>query len=88
MRRRPLRTDNPLWIFDRTPGRPVSSSSSFPEDVSRRPSASSADDRILDETIHTAASVHHLMHVFGISAKTVMTYVQAARPERRPTLPR
>jgi len=30
----------------------------------------------------------HLMRVFGISAKTAMTYIQAAHPERRPTLPR
>jgi len=28
------------------------------------------------------------MRVFGISAKTAMTYIQAAHPERRPTLPR
>jgi GNAT superfamily N-acetyltransferase len=28
------------------------------------------------------------MSVFGISAKTAMTYIQAAHPERRPTLPR
>ena len=44
-------------------------------------------DRILDEASHTADPVH-LMRVFGISAKTAMTYVQAAHPERRPTLPR
>ena len=44
-------------------------------------------DRILDEARHTADPVH-LMTVFGISAKTAMTYVQAAHPERRPTLPR
>jgi hypothetical protein len=44
-------------------------------------------DRILDEAIHTADPVH-LMRVFGISAKTSMTYIQAAHPERRPTLPR
>jgi hypothetical protein len=44
-------------------------------------------DRILDEAHHTADPVH-LMTVFGISAKTAMTYVQAAHPERRPTLPR
>lgn len=44
-------------------------------------------DRILDEASHTADPVQ-LMHVFGISAKTAMTYVQAAHPERRPTLQR
>jgi Phage integrase, N-terminal SAM-like domain len=44
-------------------------------------------DRILDEARHTADPVH-LMTVFAISAKTAMTYVQAAHPERRPTLPR
>ena len=44
-------------------------------------------DRILDEASHTADPVH-LMRVFGISAKPAMTYVQAAHPERRPTLPR
>lgn len=44
-------------------------------------------DRILDEARHTADPVH-LMTVFGISAKTAMTYIQAAHPERRPTLPR
>ena len=44
-------------------------------------------DRILDEAKHTADPVH-LMRVFGISAKTAMTYIQAAHPERRPTLPR
>ncbi len=44
-------------------------------------------DRILDEASHTADPVH-LMRVFGISAKTAMTYIQAAHPERRPTLPR
>ena len=44
-------------------------------------------DRILDEARHTANPVH-LMRVFGISAKTAMTYIQAAHPERRPTLPR
>jgi Phage integrase, N-terminal SAM-like domain len=44
-------------------------------------------DRILDEAGHTADPVH-LMRVFGISAKTAMTYIQAAHPERRPTLPR
>jgi hypothetical protein len=44
-------------------------------------------DRILDEASHTADPVH-LMRVFGISAKTAMIYVQAAHPERRPTLPR
>jgi hypothetical protein len=44
-------------------------------------------DRILDEASHTADPVH-LMHVFGISAKTAMTYVQAAHPERRSTGPR
>ena len=44
-------------------------------------------DRILDEASHTANPVH-LMRVFGISAKTAMTYIQAAHPERRPTLPR
>ena len=43
-------------------------------------------DRILDEARHTADPVH-LMTVFGISAKTAMTYVQAAHPERRATLP-
>jgi hypothetical protein len=35
-------------------------------------------DRILDEARHTADPVH-LMTVFGIGAKTAMTYVQAAR---------
>jgi hypothetical protein len=44
-------------------------------------------DRLLDEARHTADPVH-LMTVFGISAKTAMTYVQAAHPERRSTLPR
>jgi site-specific recombinase XerD len=44
-------------------------------------------DRILDEASHTADPVH-LMRVFDISAKTAMTYIQAAHPERRPTLPR
>ena len=44
-------------------------------------------DRILDEASQTADPVH-LMTVFGISAKTAMTYIQAAHPERRPTLPR
>ena len=44
-------------------------------------------DRILDEASHTADPVH-LMTVFGISAKTAMNYIQAAHPERRPTLPR
>jgi Phage integrase, N-terminal SAM-like domain len=44
-------------------------------------------DRILDEARHTADPVH-LMTVFGISAKTAMTYIQAAHPERRATLPR
>ena len=44
-------------------------------------------DRILDEASHTADPVH-LMRVFGIGAKTAMTYVQAAHPERRPTIPR
>ena len=34
-------------------------------------------DRILDEASHTADPVH-LMHVFGISAKTAMTYAAAA----------
>ena len=44
-------------------------------------------DRILDEASQTADPVH-LIRVFGISAKTAMTYIQAAHPERRPTLPR
>jgi hypothetical protein len=44
-------------------------------------------DRILDEARHTAVPVH-LMTVFGSSAKTAVTYIQAAHPERRPTLPR
>jgi hypothetical protein len=44
-------------------------------------------DRILDEARHTADPVH-LMTVFGITAKTAMTYVQAAHPERRASLPR
>ena len=44
-------------------------------------------DRILDEARHTADPVH-LMTVFSITAKTAMTYVQVAHPERRPTLPR
>jgi hypothetical protein len=39
-------------------------------------------DRILDEASHTADPVH-LMRVFAISAKTAMTYIQAAHPERR-----
>jgi site-specific recombinase XerD len=41
-------------------------------------------DRILDEAAHTADPVH-LIRVFGISAKTAMTYIQAAHPERRST---
>ena len=44
-------------------------------------------DRILDEARHTADPVH-LMTVFGVTTRTAMTYVQAAHPERRPTLPR
>jgi site-specific recombinase XerD len=44
-------------------------------------------DRILDEAAHTADPVH-LMRVFGITAKTAITYVQAAHPERRSTTPR
>jgi hypothetical protein len=44
-------------------------------------------DRILDEARHTADPVH-LMRVFGLTAKPAMKYVQAAHPERRPTMPR
>ncbi|MGY4102973.1 site-specific integrase [Nocardia sp. R16R-3T] len=44
-------------------------------------------DRILDEAAHTADPIH-LMRVFGIAAKTAMTYVQAAHPERHATTPR
>ena len=39
-------------------------------------------DRILDEARHTADPVH-LMHVFGLTARPAMRYVQAAHPERR-----
>jgi hypothetical protein len=44
-------------------------------------------DRILDEARHTADPVH-LMHVFGLTAKPAMKYVQAAHPDRGPTMPR
>jgi site-specific recombinase XerD len=44
-------------------------------------------DRILDEAHHTADPVH-LMRIFGIGAKAAMTYIQAAHPERRATVPR
>ena len=44
-------------------------------------------DRILDEADQTADPVH-LMQVFGITARTAVHYVCAARPERRSTLPR
>lgn len=44
-------------------------------------------DRILDEAHHTADPIH-LMRVFGIGSKAAMTYIQAAHPERRATLPR
>lgn len=43
-------------------------------------------DRILDEARHTADPVH-LMHVFGLTAKPAMKYVQAAHPDRGPTMP-
>jgi hypothetical protein len=44
-------------------------------------------DRILDEARHTADPIH-LMRVFGLSAKPAMKYVQAAHPERGPSMPR
>jgi hypothetical protein len=44
-------------------------------------------DRILDEARHTADPVH-LMRVFGLSAHPAMKYVQAAHPDRGPTMPR
>jgi hypothetical protein len=44
-------------------------------------------DRILDEARHTADPVH-LMHLFGLTAKPAMKYVQAAHPERGPAMPR
>lgn len=44
-------------------------------------------DRILDEARHTADPVH-LMRVFGLTAKPAMKYVQAAHPDRGPTMPR
>ncbi|WP_300605871.1 hypothetical protein [Trebonia sp.] len=44
-------------------------------------------DRILDEARHTADPVH-LMRVFGLTAKPAMNYVQAAHPDRGPTVPR
>jgi len=43
-------------------------------------------DRIVDEATHTAD--RPLMHVFGLTATPAMRYIHAARPERRPTLPR
>jgi hypothetical protein len=44
-------------------------------------------DRILDEARHTADPVH-LMRVFGLSAHPAMKYVQAAHPDRGPSMPR
>jgi hypothetical protein len=44
-------------------------------------------DRILDEARHTADPVH-LMRVFGLSAHPAMKYIQAAHPERGPSMPR
>lgn len=44
-------------------------------------------DRILDEARQTADPVH-LMHVFGLTAKPAMKYIQAAHPDRGPTMPR
>ncbi|MGH3247738.1 MAG: hypothetical protein ACRDOI_16230, partial [Trebonia sp.] len=44
-------------------------------------------DRILDEARHTADPVH-LMRVFGLTAHPAMKYVQAAHPDRGPSMPR
>jgi hypothetical protein len=44
-------------------------------------------DRILDEARHTADPVH-LMRVFGLSSHPAMKYVQAAHPDRGPSMPR
>jgi hypothetical protein len=44
-------------------------------------------DRILDEARHTADPVH-LMRVFGLSAHPAMKYIQAAHPDRGPSMPR
>jgi hypothetical protein len=44
-------------------------------------------DRILDEARHTADPVH-LMRVFGLTSHPAMNYVQAAHPDRSPTMPR
>jgi hypothetical protein len=44
-------------------------------------------DRILDEATHTADPVH-LMRVFGLSTHPAMKYVQAAHPDRGPSMPR
>jgi hypothetical protein len=44
-------------------------------------------DRILDEARHTADPVH-LMRVFGLSTHPAMKYVQAAHPDRGPSMPR
>jgi hypothetical protein len=43
-------------------------------------------DRILDEARHTADPVH-LMRVFGLTAHPAMKYVQAAHPDRGPSMP-
>jgi hypothetical protein len=44
-------------------------------------------DRILDEARHTADPIH-LMRVFGLSAHPAMKYIQAAHPDRGPSMPR
>jgi hypothetical protein len=44
-------------------------------------------DRILDEARHTADPVH-LMRVFGLTAHPAMKYIQAAHPDRGPSMPR
>lgn len=44
-------------------------------------------DRILDEARHTDDPVH-LMRVFGLSAHPAMKYIQAAHPDRGPSMPR
>ena len=44
-------------------------------------------DRILGEARHTADPVR-LMRVFGLSAHPAMKYVQAAHPDRGPSMPR
>jgi hypothetical protein len=44
-------------------------------------------DRLLDEARHTADPVH-LMRVFGLSAHPAMKYIQAAHPDRGPSMPR